>query len=61
MVQALAVQVPEEVGRSWGEALEKWQRIAQAEIAPVLVALSIWRQLLFERDVVFYVDNTSAQ
>ena len=34
--------------------------IAQAEIAPVALALHLWRDIVADRPVVVFVDNTSA-
>ena len=57
--EALGGDVPEELMSKW-RADRSWQVIAQAELAPVLLATFTWRLRLKGRHVIFWVDQEAA-
>ena len=59
--ECFGARVPDEVARSWGRRLGDEQVIGQAELAPMVLAARLWRDLLRGRHVLFFVDNDSAK
>ena len=53
--------VPDDVSASWGRGCGQLQVIGQAELAPLVLAVHLWRRILAGRSMLAFVDNDSAK